>query len=238
MVLPPEAAVARPLALLAAMPPQGPPVASWSRVSRTALVLGRAARDPPLDDAALAARGIPVLRRRSGGGPVLWDPPLLSLDVAVPPGHRLAGRDLALSYAWLGEAVAEALRALGLPAAAVPVPAARAAAASRDAVSLRAARTCFGGLSPFEVCVDGRKVVGLSQVRRRTGVLFQCGIALRLDAPLLAELLEPDPGERARLAAAVGTRAAGLDETAAVGAGEVVRAVEAALARREGVRLR
>ena len=37
---------------------------------------------------------------------------------------------------------------------------------------LRAADVaCFGGLSPYEVLAGGRKVVGLSQTRRRQGTL-------------------------------------------------------------------
>jgi lipoate---protein ligase len=239
-VLAPEAAVARPPALLAAMPPGGPPVASWSRVARTALVLGRAAADPPLHGAALARRAIPVLRRRSGGGPVLWDPALVSLDVVVPAGHRLAGRDVTLSYRWLGAVVADALRTLGVGARVVPLDEARSAAGGGDPVARRAARACFGGLSPFEVLApDGRKLVGLSQVRRRAGALFQCGIALDFDATLLAEVLEPDAHERGRLAAALAARATGVHAFAPdVLPGDVVRAVDAALAAREGVRLR
>jgi len=239
-VLRPEAAVARPPALLAAMTPAGPPVASWSCVTLTALVLGRAAADPVLHRAALARRGITVLRRRSGGGPVLWDPDLVSLDVVVPAGHRLAGRDVTLSYRWLGAVVAEALTGLGVPARVVPLDEARAGAARGDGPAQRAARACFGGLSPFEVLgPDGRKVVGLSQVRRRTGALFQCGIALAFDAPLLAEVLEPDDHDRALLAEALEARAAGLRAFApGLLARDVVRAVDEALAAREGVRLR
>lgn len=239
-VLDPWVAVARPPALLAAISPGAAPVASWSRVHTTALVLGRAASDPPLHHGLLTDRGIPVLHRRSGGGPVLWDPDLLSLDVVVPPGHRLAQRDVTLSYRWLGDAVAEALRGLGLPARAVPVAEARAAAAERDAAARRAARTCFGGISPWEVVDgDGRKVAGLSQVRRRTGTLFQCGMPLTLDAALLAAVLEPDAHERDALAEALAARATGLrTHRPGLRHEQVVHAVEGALAAREAVRMR
>jgi lipoate-protein ligase A len=232
-------AVARPLALLAAMTPGAAPVASWSATAGPALVLGRAAHDPPLSPAA-GEPGVHVVRRRSGGGPVLWDAGLLGLDVVLPPGHPLADRDVALAYRWLGEAVAEAIRDLGVGARSVPVREARAAQRRDDPRAALAARACFGGLSPYEVVgPDGRKVVGLSQVRRRTGALFQCGVALDLDMRALAALLEGDTRGRDALAAALGGAAAGLRAWApGLTAGEVVAAVERALGRRLGVRLR
>ena len=70
----------------------------------------------------------------------------------------------------------------------IDVPRARAAAAGPGA----AADACFGGLSPFEVLAGGRKVVGLSQARRRPGTLLQAGIPLTLDAARLARLMARD----------------------------------------------
>ena len=67
---------------------------------------------------------------------------------------------------------------------------------------------CFGGLSPYEVLAGGRKVVGLSQARRRQGTLLQAGVLLDLDAARLARLL--DGGDR--LAADLTAAAAGLRE--------------------------
>lgn len=214
------------------MAPEGPPVLSWSTVTAPALVLGRAASDPALDPAALAAAGVALVRRRSGGGPVLWDAGLLALDLVLPPGHRLAAPDVVAAYRPLGEAIAAALRALGVADVAVVAPAAaradRAAAAGHPA-----GLACFGALSPYEVTVGGRKVVGLSQARRRPGTLLQAGIALRFDADGLARLLAPAGPERAAFAADLATRAGGL---AGLGAPAVVAAVEASLAAREGFR--
>jgi lipoate-protein ligase A len=229
--------LARAAALLASAERDGPALA-WTLVDPPALVLGRAAGPPPVDEAAVARLGVRVVRRGSGGGPVLWDAGLLALDVALPAAHRLAGRDVVLAYRWLGEALAEALRTLGVDATAVGLDEAR--AASRPPLSPEAAlaaRACFGGLSPFEVVAEGRKVVGLSQVRRRTGVLLQAGVALHLDVETLAQLLEGDVGS-GPLARALRSRAAGLDELVpGLDAPAVVAAVEGVIGRREAVEL-
>jgi lipoate---protein ligase len=231
-------AVARAVGLLDRLG-SGTPIASWSRVSPAALVLGRSARQPLLNDEALSARGITVVHRSSGGGPVLWDENLLSLDVAVPPGDPRAGRDITEAYRWLGEVVADALGRLGITARVVSLAEARADAARDDPVAVQARRACFGGLSPYEVVgPDDRKIVGLSQVRRQAGTLFQCGIALRFDAELLATLIEPVPDEAAVLASALRASAAGLDEYGArVDVGTLIGTAEAALADQLGVEL-
>jgi lipoate-protein ligase A len=212
------------------MGPDGPPVLAWSTVTAPGLVLGRHAVDPEVDRGSVAAEGVEVLKRSSGGGPVLWDRDLLALDVVLPRGHRLAPDDVVAAYRWLGEALAEALTAVGVPDVEV-----LALERARAAPPGPAADACFGGLSPWEVLAGGRKVVGLSQTRRRTGALLQAGLPLRLDAARLARLLGRDAGWAAGLAAT----AAGVRELAPdVTADALVDAVEAALADREGVVLR
>lgn len=226
--LPPAAAVARPLELLERA--ADGPVLSWSTVTAPALVLGRAATEPYVDREAARAAGIEVLRRRSGGGPVLWDAGLLALDVVLPRGHRLAGDDVVAAYRWIGEALAGALRTLGVSGVAVLSPAEARADPGRDGP---AAAACFGGRSPYEVLAGGRKAVGLSQARRREGALFQAGILLGFDAGGLARLLAPAGPGRDALTADLAARAGappGLDAPA------VVAAVEVELAAREGVR--
>ena len=219
------------MGILGAMPAGGAPVHSWSTVASPALVLGRLARDPVLDRHAARDEGVAIVRRSSGGGPVLWDRDLLALDVALPRGHPLAIDDVVAAYRWLGEAIADALRAVGVAdLEVIDVPRARAAARAPGA----AADACFGGLSPFEVLAGGRKVVGLSQARRRPGTLLQAGIPLVLDSARLARLMARDDGFARDLAAT----AAGVREfVPGLGPADLVAAVDAAVADRLGVRL-
>ncbi len=208
------------------------PVYSWSTVSSPGLVLGRLAIDPTIDWDAVAAEGVSVVRRSSGGGPVLWDRDLLALDVILPRGHTLAGADVVDAYRWLGEAIADALRNLGTSAVeVVDIPTARAARARPGP----AVDACFGGLSPFEVLAGGRKVVGLSQARREPGSLLQAGIPLALDCGRLARLMGRDDA----FAAGLGAAAAGLGEVLpGVDAGAVIAEVDRAVRERTGIDLR
>jgi lipoate---protein ligase len=228
-------ALERAQAMLAAVGGGSPPLLAWSRALAPALVLGRAAGRAPADEEACRQAGVELLRRASGGGPVLWDAGLLALDVALPRGHRLVLDDVVATYAFLGDAIARGLSALGAPARVVSVSEAR--AAGPEAAAL-AARACFGGLSPFEVIVAERKVVGLAQVRRSAGALLQAGIALRLDAGRLAGLLDLPTGERALLAAALAARAGRLEAALpGVAADAVIAAVERALADGNGIEI-
>ena len=96
--------------LLAAVGTEGIPALRWYVTPQPALVLGVG---QPLDDfdaAACQRAGLPIVRRSSGGTAVLADDGLLNLDIALPAAHRLGHRDVVRAYAWLGTALARALR--------------------------------------------------------------------------------------------------------------------------------
>jgi lipoate-protein ligase A len=159
----------------------------WSSVDRPALVLGSAQRPEVADAAALAAAGVELVRRRSGGGAVLLMPgEVVWADVIVPAGDPLWDDDVGRAAHWLGDAWARALAGCGLTDLAVHrEPMVRTAWSSL---------VCFSGLGPGEVHAGGRKVVGISQRRTRGWARFQCAAYLRWDPDALVALLaEPRP---------------------------------------------
>lgn len=152
-----------------------------------------------LSEAARAARThCELVQRRAGGGAVLTGPWMLSSSVVLPPDHRLLAGGTVASYRWLGVLHAGLLRDLGIPAHALAPEQLKARPADPAL-----AWACFGGLSPWEVIADGRKLVGLAQVRGRHGVLLTTGTLLwRPDWALLCRALDRPATDVTRLDAA------------------------------------
>jgi lipoate-protein ligase A len=221
-----------------------PPLLYWQIARPAALVLGLGEKISDLNLAACQQAGLLIYRRAAGGTAVLVGDGLLSLDVILPPGHPLAGRDVVEAYRWFGELWAETLQALGLPARTVPPAEARAprtssSLAQAGRLEQLARQSCYGAVSSYEVVVIGRKVVGLDQVRRRVGFLFQAGLLLHWDAKQLSSLLAAQPEERPLLSAALHARAVGLDALLgrAVAPNEIITRFEQLLQHRHSVDL-
>jgi hypothetical protein len=152
------------------LPPVPAPSVWVQQVTGPALVLGSAQPDDLVDRTRAAAEGVEVCRRRTGGGLVGLATGDCWIDVLLPAGSRLWHPDVGRAFHWLGEVWAETLRDLLPPAEGSPVVVHRGPLGGGEAARL----LCFAGLGPGEVTVGGRKVVGLSQRRWRTGVKFQC----------------------------------------------------------------
>lgn len=101
-------------------------------------------------------------------------PWLVSASVVLPHGHPWVSDDLIDSYRRLGQLHVAALGELGVPARALPP---QALPRSDDPSGVGAmAWACFGSLSPWElVNTEGRKLVGLAQRKKQTGVLLVAG---------------------------------------------------------------
>jgi lipoate-protein ligase A len=170
---------------------------------KSALVLGSTQREADADEAALAARGVELVRRRSGGGAVLLVPgDTLWVDVELPPTDDLWEADVGRAFHWLGRAWVAALADIGV----------RGEVHTGGLVESRwSRRVCFGGLGPGEVVVDGRKVVGISQRRTRAGARFQCVVHRHWDPSALLELLALDDSQRDEARLELATVGAGLD---------------------------
>lgn len=140
------------------------------------VVLGCSQRGQFAAQEVVRRAGIGLVERRAGGGAVLAGPWLLGVSVVLPAAHGLVDTGLVPSYRWLGELHASALRDLGIEALAVSPADVR--GVKPDTADSALNWACFGSLSPWEVVVGTRKIVGLAQVRRRTGVLFVSGTFL------------------------------------------------------------
>jgi lipoate-protein ligase A len=170
-----------------------------------ALVLGSTQPDAHVDHEVAARAGIPVVRRRSGGGAVLVAPgEVVWCDVVVPADDVLWRTDVGVAFEWLGEAWVRALSSLGVTDAQV-----HRGALVRTSWS---DRVCFAGLGSGEVTREGRKVVGISQRRTRYAARFQCAALLRWDVVGILGLLALTEDDRARGRAELADVAAGLDE--------------------------
>jgi lipoate-protein ligase A len=185
-------------------------------VSAPAVVLGSAQPAGDLDRERVAAAGLEVCRRRSGGGAVAFRPAAqVWLDVFVPAADPLWDADVNRSAWWLGECAQRAVAGLTGAVGEVhrgPMQKPR----WSDVI-------CFAGLGPGELQIAGRKVLGISQRRVREGNWL-----------FLALLL--GPGAQAELGAVV---ALGEDERPAVAAmlEETVAGIDADLPAAEGALL-
>lgn len=186
--------------------------------------------------AATVAAGLPVVRRRSGGGAVVVRPgQQVWVDVWVPRGDPRWDDDVVVAAGWVGEAWARALADVGVAGTVV----------HRGGVGRRAHpdaggldQVCFAGVGPGEVLVGDppRKVVGLSQHRARPGARFLTMAVRHWDpagtVDALAALGLLGPAGAAPVAAAAASSACGLVDVVTTGTGDPLGAVTRAVVAR------
>lgn len=172
-----------------------------------AIVLGSSQKDAVVDSGRCRAAGLEILQRRSGGGAVLVRPGAqVWIDVFLPRSDVRWQDDVLASFSFLGSAWCHALAETApvsegslAVAAGVPTPA-----------TPWSKLICFAGLGAGEVTIDGRKVVGLSQRRDRSGAWFHSMAMLEFDPTELPGVLDLDARERAAAARALGEQAAAV----------------------------
>lgn len=177
----------------------------------------------PLEEANLdecARRGVPVVRRATGGSAILHADEL-TYSVSVLENDPHVRGDVLTSYGAIASVLVQALARLGVAAALAPV--------SGVPIGGKRPAPCFLRPAGHEIVAKGRKLVGSAQVRRN-GALLQHG-AMPLDG---------DPGEICGLLAmAAETRKAAAERlrtgaiTLAEAAGREVTFAEAADAVRD-----
>lgn len=152
---------------------QAPSAAMWS-YSSVALVLGRSQKASASMLERAGEEGVDVVVRAAGGGAVIAGPWMCSYTVLVPPDHAFARMSLPRSYEAIGEAWRRALGRLGIATSIAPR-----VTAGLAGVDHAGRWACFASLSCGElVGPDNRKIVGLAQVRRRSGVAICAGLLL------------------------------------------------------------
>jgi lipoate-protein ligase A len=148
---------------------------AWERPT---LSVGRAQRvDAQIDLAACLARGIPVVRRATGGRAVLHGTDV-TYSVAAPlDGTRFSGGIMDI-YRELSGAFVRFFRQLGLEP--------EVKAYSRGERASQASAVCFSTPSAFEILLGQRKILGSAQRLQAGGFLQHGSLPLLPQADLLA----------------------------------------------------
>lgn len=156
------------------------------------LSLGFAQPSSDVDLPALESRGWMLVRRPTGGRAILHTDELTYSAAAPLDEPRVAGGVLE-SYRRLAQALLRALEMLGLPA--------RADKEYPSAGAPAGGPVCFEVPSNYEITVDGKKLVGSAQARRKEGVLQHGSLPLYGDLTRITQALTyPDQAAREKAA--------------------------------------
>ncbi|TCI24621.1 lipoate--protein ligase family protein [Exiguobacterium sp. SH3S2] len=198
---------------------------SWAPHAISVGRFQRATRD--LDREALAANGIPVVRRLTGGRAVLHADEL-TYSVILPETTPTLPTNVIESYRLLTEGVRRGYRALGVPAEfSVPLT-----EEDREVLRKPKSAVCFDAASYYELAVDGRKVAGSAQVRHQGAVLQHGSIPLSIDDDVLFDCFNMEADEKVYAKARFSSKAVALNETL----GRFVTFDEVAVAFEDGFR--
>ena len=129
------------------------------------LSLGYGQRLRDADQQSLGASGWDLVRRPTGGKAILHGDEL-TYSLCLPIDHPFASGDVVESYRRISVGLLRALESLGLSASA--------RRQASNAGHRTAGPVCFELSSHYEIVVEGRKLIGSAQLRRK-GVLLQHG---------------------------------------------------------------
>jgi lipoate-protein ligase A len=163
------------------------------------LSLGHAQPFADVDVNRLDRRGWEVVRRPTGGRAILHTDELTYSVIAPADEPRLAGSVLE-SYNRLARALLQAVRTLGLEACSNPLISPEMHAGAGP-VHNSSNPVCFEVPSAYEITVDGKKLIGSAQARRKEGVLQHGSLPLTGDLSRITDALV-FPDDAARLDAA------------------------------------
>jgi lipoyl(octanoyl) transferase len=175
---------------------------SWDCPS---LSIGSFQRVFELDLEELSARGVPLVRRPTGGRAVLHDSELTySVTCRIPSDFFPS--DLMGSYKKIGACFLRGLNFIGLPAELVPVKKVK----NNSNLSHP---LCFSSPSWYEVLAGGRKLIGSAQRRLKNSFLQQGSLIIEKDYDALLALMKFDDESGRRAAReALSRKMTGLKE--------------------------
>jgi len=179
-----------------------PPTLRLYAWSPTCLSLGYGQKSTDADLQRIAQLGWDVVRRPTGGRAILHAAEL-TYSVSLPADHSLAANGILDNYRQINHALMAGLALIGL-------------APQSERQSYRRPSpnpACFHTLSHYEITVEGRKLVGSAQLRRRGAVLQHGSLPLSGDLGRICDGLSyPDEASREQAKSHMRTRAITLVE--------------------------
>lgn len=175
-----------------------PPTLRLYAWSPPCLSLGYAQPVADVDLSRLASYDWELVRRPTGGRAILHTDELTYAVIAPHSEPRLAGSVLE-SYQRLAAALVEALQRLNIPAQTTEEPKDKGTSSYIPAGSQNP--VCFETPSHYEITVNGKKLIGSAQARRREGILQHGSLPLYGDLSRITLALKFD-NEASRQASA------------------------------------
>jgi lipoate-protein ligase A len=170
--------------------------------SPACLSLGYAQKSADVDFERVAAMGWDVVRRPTGGRAILHADEL-TYSLMLPDGDTIASGSIIESYRRISGALTAGLQILGVQ----PHADRRAERESSQGP------VCFETPSHYEITVNGRKLIGSAQMRRKEGVLQHGSLPLWGDMGRICDGLNyPDENSREQGKAQVRARATPLGD--------------------------
>ena len=169
-----------------------PPTLRLYRWDPPCLSLGYSQPFSDLDLDQLRSRGWDVVRRPTGGRAILHIDELTYAVIGPKTDPRLKG-GLMESYRSLSMALSESLKILGLP---VQVHSGKNPDSKNHPV-------CFENPSDFEITVEGKKIIGSAQARKKEGILQHGTLPLKGDLTRIIQALKYSNSDQRDQAAAV-----------------------------------
>lgn len=174
------------------------PAPTWRMVCYTepAIIMGRSQRHNEAQSTRASQQAVKLVRRKSGGGAVMAGPDLFSLLLVLPSQHALSRASSVVAYQWLGNLWKQVLASYGINA---HLPeAAEASRSQQQATSCGVDWACYASVSHGELLSDdGRKLLGVAQIRNRYCCALTSGVYLRRpDWSLLCAIVAGDQSGR------------------------------------------